>query len=304
MDNTKLLNGFFDRLSPEIEIMIFDILPLPDLARFSETRTGNQIDVANYMVRRRDNIFKTFVDDIPLFIQLLKFTESIISGSNALNLIMPQSQQVVAHNIDVYTTEQYELVVVEYLKNQEGYTVADKISPKPKYDGSAIARIYKLENGEKKIDIIVTHWKCVIAPVLQFHSTIVMNYITADDIVCMYPKWTCNRKGFINPQLYMEDKTNLRTVEALMKYTKQGFRLCAEPFQLGVHNCSRSINCPHATRTTVDERMFHWNINNGTAVRTTMMDCWDMPIIVWSLGGHGCMTESNRRSLNHILVAA
>ncbi|KAG1844559.1 hypothetical protein C8R48DRAFT_735493 [Suillus tomentosus] len=248
-------------------------------------------------------MFKTFVDDIPTFIQLLKFTDSIVSGSTALNLIMPQSQHFATHDVDIYVTEKYEHVVVEYLKHQEEYTVADKINPKAEYDDSAIARIYKLENGGKKIDIIVTHRECAIAPVLQFHSTVVMNYITADDIVCMYPKWTCDRKGFINPRLYMEDKTNLRTVEALMKYTKRGFRLCAEPFQLGAHNCNRSIDCPHATRTTVDERMFNWNINNGIAIGTAMMDCWEVPIIVWSLGGHGCTTESNKRSRSKILVA-
>ncbi|KAG2739183.1 hypothetical protein P692DRAFT_20756458 [Suillus brevipes Sb2] len=209
--------------------MIFDILPLPDLASFSKTRLQNQLGITDYVANRRNNLFKKYIADIPIFIQLLEFTGSVVSGSTALNLFMPKSQEFATHDIDLYATEKYEHVVVEYLKREEGYTVAHKISSNRGYDSSAIAKIYKLENGEKHMDIIITHWTCAIAPILQFHSTVVMNYITANSIVSMYSGWTCQRKGFIHPRLYMEGKTNPRTVDALMKYTGRSFKLYAEP---------------------------------------------------------------------------
>jgi hypothetical protein len=57
--------------------------------------------------------------------------------------------------------------------------------------------IYELVNREKQIDIIVTHWTCKIAPILQFHFT-----------VSMYPDWTCERKGFVHLRFYIEYTTN------------------------------------------------------------------------------------------------
>lgn len=95
-----------------------------------------------------------------------------------------------------------------------------------------ITKIYKLVNGEEQIDIIVTHWDCAIAPILQFHSTVVMSYIKADSILIMYPEWVYDRKpeSFVHSRLYMEGKTNTRTIEAL--YTERGFKLYAEPFKL------------------------------------------------------------------------
>jgi hypothetical protein len=241
MSNNALVNGYFDWLSPEIENMILDILPLPDLASFFKTRVQNKLGITDYVANRRNNIFKKFVADIPVFTQLLKFTGSVVLGSNGLNLIMPKSQEFAVHDIDIYATEKYEHVMVEYLKCEEGYTVTHKMCRKTEYDSGAIAKVYKLENEEKRMDIIVTHWNCAIAPILQFHSTIVMNYITADSIVSMYyPEWTCQSKGFIHPRLYMEDMTNLRTVQALMKYVRHGFKLYAEASQLKEHDCTSS----------------------------------------------------------------
>ncbi|KAG1830424.1 hypothetical protein EV424DRAFT_1343643 [Suillus variegatus] len=107
-----------------------------------------------------------------------------------------------------------------------------KICCKTLYDSNVITKIYKLVNGEEQIDIIVTHWDCAIAPILQFHSTVVMSYIKADSILIMYPEWVYDRKpeSFVHSRLYMEGKTNTRTIEAL--YTERGFKLYAEPFKL------------------------------------------------------------------------
>ncbi|KAG2336175.1 hypothetical protein BDR05DRAFT_897091, partial [Suillus weaverae] len=49
---------------------------------------------------------------------------------------------------------------------------------KHQYETSVIAKIFKLETGEKKVDIIVTHWSYTIMPILEFHTTCIMNCIT------------------------------------------------------------------------------------------------------------------------------
>ncbi|KAG2038930.1 hypothetical protein BDR03DRAFT_953141 [Suillus americanus] len=79
-----------------------------------------------------------------------------------------------------------------------------------------------------------------IVPILQYHSTVVMNYMTARTFVSLYPEWIKEKKSLLNPAVCMDNKINLQTVLALMKYVRRGFYVSAEPFQMGMHNCDRS----------------------------------------------------------------
>ncbi|KAG1743509.1 hypothetical protein EDB19DRAFT_1633303 [Suillus lakei] len=110
------------------------------------------------------------------------------------------------------------------------------------YDNSSIAKIFKLEKGEKKVDIMVTHWSCALAPIIQFHTMCVMNYITARSLVCLYPCWTTMHEGFVNPHLYVNGNTNLGTVDTLMKYVRRGFKISVDPWKLGDHECGDEEN--------------------------------------------------------------
>jgi TPP-dependent indolepyruvate ferredoxin oxidoreductase alpha subunit len=104
------------------------------------------------------------------------------------------------------------------LKEKEGYKEVKEMECQTVYDNSTMKKIVKMKKENKKIDVIITHWTCAIAPILQFHTTSMMNYITAHSLVCLYPHWTCEDKGFMNPCLYMEGKMNLNAVDSLMKY--------------------------------------------------------------------------------------
>ncbi|KAG1902612.1 uncharacterized protein F5891DRAFT_929202, partial [Suillus fuscotomentosus] len=81
----------------------------------------------------------------------------------------------------------------------------------------------------KKVDIMVTDRASTIVPIMQYHSTAVMNYITAHTFVSLYPKWMNDRKTLVNPATYMDDRTNIAMVLALTKYMQRGFDVKAEP---------------------------------------------------------------------------
>ncbi|KAG2136220.1 hypothetical protein BD769DRAFT_1664575 [Suillus cothurnatus] len=119
----KYMNGYFDLLSPEIEAMILDQLCMPDLAIFSQTRIQNQLGITDYIDNRHNNLLNQFITNIPLFIDLLECTGSVISGSSAVNLILPKSEEFKIDDMDIYTTEKYAEVVIEYLKKEESYEV-------------------------------------------------------------------------------------------------------------------------------------------------------------------------------------
>ncbi|KAG2108802.1 hypothetical protein BD769DRAFT_1365826 [Suillus cothurnatus] len=244
---------------------------MPDLAIFSQTRIQNQLGITDYIDDQCNSLLNQFITDIPLFINVLECTGSVISGSSAVNLILPKSEEFKIDNMDIYTTEKYAEVVIEYLKKEESHEVNKRFKQKTEYDNNAIKRVVKLKNGKKKIDVMVTHWNCAIIPILQFHSTLVMNCVTAHTIVSMYPDWTCARKGFVHPQMYLNDKSNTHTVEALMKYTHRGFKLFSEPFEIEQHECNSSATCPHTMRTTIDQKMFHWNVASGLTFSATTL---------------------------------
>ncbi|KAG1851155.1 hypothetical protein F4604DRAFT_1542189, partial [Suillus subluteus] len=132
-------------------------------------------------------------------------------------------------DMDIYTTEKFETEVLDHLKNVEGYECTKEMVRKTDYGNTAIFKVHKLVRGELQVDIIITHWTCALAPILQFHSTTVMNYVTVCSIVCLYPHWTTVNKGFIHPQMYLENRTHLHTLYGLMKYKRQGFLLSANP---------------------------------------------------------------------------
>ncbi|KAG1811918.1 hypothetical protein EV424DRAFT_1302830, partial [Suillus variegatus] len=160
---------------------------------------------------------------------LLERTGTVISGSSMLHLFQAKSAAITLRDMDIYATHEFEGEILSHLKEKEGYKEDLKTERKAEYNTSAIKRIYKLEKGKKKIDLIITEWASAIVPILQFHSTAVMNYMTARTFVSLYPKWTKDMKSLVNPRMYLHDSTNIQTVTALMKYVRHGFHVTAEP---------------------------------------------------------------------------
>ncbi|KAG1844561.1 hypothetical protein C8R48DRAFT_544869, partial [Suillus tomentosus] len=160
---------------------------------------------------------------------LLDRTGSIVSGSSVLHLVQAKATAVHLRDMDVYATIEFENIVMEYFKMTEGYKVVNKSSRKDGYDSSAVIKVYKLEREGKKVDIIFTDMASAIVPILQYHSTAVMNYITARSLISLYPRWTTEKKSLVNPRLYSENCTNIRSVLALMKYVRRGFHMTTEP---------------------------------------------------------------------------
>ncbi|KAG2032553.1 hypothetical protein BDR03DRAFT_985605 [Suillus americanus] len=143
-----------------------------------------------------------------------------------------------------------------------------------------------MEKETKKVDLIITKWASAIMPILQYHSTAVMNYMTA-----------CTFLGES-----MHDATNIRTVEVLMKYVGHGFSITAEPFKLGIHNCLRSTYCPSTTRNTLDDETLQWGFKEIETVGNTTIACGDMALIIWHLGGNDCMEDGDNDSTTYIGV--
>ncbi|KAG1894175.1 uncharacterized protein F5891DRAFT_985289 [Suillus fuscotomentosus] len=302
-------NGYISLLCPEIQRIILEHLGLSDLITLAETRNENKEGIKDYIAKRRVKLFRSFVDDVDGLLSMMEDTGSVVSGSSALSLIRPEAEELRARDMDVYVTEAFEEEVLKHLKEKEGYAGAGDVVLKQEYNDSAMAKIFKLEKGEKKVDVIVTHWTAAVVPILQFHMTSVMNYITADSLVCLYPRWTTEKKGFINPRLYLEGKSTLHTVEGLMKYVGRGFKIRADPLQLGEHNCEDNTDnqggyCPHKLRSTVDDKVMQWNYSPTKTLGETTIVCQTMPVMVWCLGGYECAVGNKDETMSMMFVCA
>ncbi|KIO10314.1 hypothetical protein M404DRAFT_92271, partial [Pisolithus tinctorius Marx 270] len=62
-----------------------------------------------------------------------------------------------------------------------------------------IASVITWAKGNHHIDIIVSNTDVVVSPIFQFHSTVVMNFVSADHIFCAYPTLTLWGLSILNP---------------------------------------------------------------------------------------------------------
>ncbi|KAG2151978.1 hypothetical protein BD769DRAFT_1658425 [Suillus cothurnatus] len=304
-------NGYIGVLSAELQRYIMEEMSLPELMIFGSTRKENKDGITDYIAARRRRMFQHFAINVNDLNALLNRTGSVVSGSCALSLVQAEREAIIPKDMDIYTTEKFETEVLDHLKNKEGYECIKEKVKKTDYDNTAISRVHKLVREEQQVDVITTHWTCALAPILQFHSTAVMNYVTARSIICLYPRWTATNKSFIHPQMYLENRTHLHTLYGLRKYQRRGFLLSTNPFHLGDHICEgeqgfkkKGGYCPHALRSTIDEEVLAWDFGPMQTLGQTTIACQEMQIMAWCLGGHECKEGNKDKTISYMLVSA
>ncbi|PVG03865.1 hypothetical protein CPB86DRAFT_748372 [Serendipita vermifera] len=97
-------------------------------------------------------------------------------------------------DLDIYTPHGKATLILEYLI-RDGYSIVPKeVEVKRRYmENGHLSSMTKLRKGECTIDILESLSSSSITPITVFHSTAVMNYITADSIVMLYPLLTFSR---------------------------------------------------------------------------------------------------------------
>ena len=123
-------------------------------------------------------------------------TGAMISGSMALAVLF--GGEFVPQDLDIYVNNRGMARILIFLTNH-GYQIVT-LQPghalEKKYPASKIILTLKRDNGEK-IDVIGTTNR-VLTTITDFHSTVVMNYISSYSIVSLYPEWTMRKNGLVN----------------------------------------------------------------------------------------------------------
>lgn len=279
-------------LCKELKEHIMDSLNLTQLTLFAKASPIFHTGVEEYLHRRKLILFARFLNSIDDFNNILQSTGAVISGSSALNIVQAKEGAVEINDLDVYTTQTNFNQLVQFLEKKEKYKLIGNFSRPPAgpYNTSGISRLLRFKKGDNKIDVIVTNMSAAPSPIFQFHTTVVMNFISADTIFCAYPAWTLNMMGLIHPRMYKQNSTNLATINGLAKYVKRGFSLYSDIKELAPHasQCVKTYDCPHTTRSTNDKGVASWVFRTDKSHIVTYVDS---AAIVWCLGGDQCTNE-------------
>lgn len=130
-----------------------------------------------------------------LTMQFMRRHQVVLSGSAALEVVLPDTCH--PRNLDFYCPAGDFCQTLLYFYEQ-GYKLLLKtkrstyatISPAIR----CLAVMYRSDSGQE-INIMESTSSSLVAPILFFHSTCVMNFISANGVTCFYPTLTFQRKG-------------------------------------------------------------------------------------------------------------
>ncbi|KIO00531.1 hypothetical protein M404DRAFT_963360 [Pisolithus tinctorius Marx 270] len=219
-----------------------------------------------------------FFSSCAVLLGILHACNAVISGSLALHMVLPANSCAwTPTDLDIYMP----LHQICYL------TMKLECKGIP-YNMSAIHSILTFSNGTHYIDVIVSRTSTALSPLFQFHSTAVMNFISADTIFCAYPNLTFDHRALINPHPNYYGLIGFKTMAALQKYASQGFEFVkCEEFHHLPYSC-RSI--PH----TLTDSGCLWvqisDLRHDLVMPADVLKCLGVINIMWLLGSYVCGT--------------
>ncbi|PVF94354.1 hypothetical protein CPB86DRAFT_818049 [Serendipita vermifera] len=221
-----------------------------------------------------DNVFELRV--------VMHRTRSIISGSSALWFVEGKQCNWSPGDLDIYTPRNLKDDLINYLLIQ-GYEV---ISGQPVmvdfYERSDIRlkSITKLQFGNRKIDVLESRTDSPVEPLMWFHSTIAMNFITWNSIHVLYPNLLFRKTAVAQYQV-VKNQRSQGGDEWSSKYKNRGYRIAK--FTTEVPKDLQGSVCSAFTRFTYDRLSLALPIVPNTPRRAIIQP---ELAVEWRFGGH------------------
>ncbi|KAH7918369.1 hypothetical protein BV22DRAFT_1051775 [Leucogyrophana mollusca] len=228
-------------LTPDIHDHIFGFMSVGDTAMYRSMSRNNSALPLEALAHRKQVTLATFVTNVTQFIELLRSTCSVVSGSLVLRMLFPYNDVIWnPTDMDIYTPLDTGDTFVAYCL-ADGYRVVLPNFLQGSYGPSNIAAVVMLVKGA-----------------LKFHSTTVMNYMSADILFSAYPVCTTTYGSIVNGIALRENQFNVALCQALVKYSQRGFSIVTNPSSWEVEGvqdrgvCSEQIECPQTVRNSFD----------------------------------------------------
>ncbi|OBZ76915.1 hypothetical protein A0H81_03469 [Grifola frondosa] len=177
---------------------MFDYMHLGDLLAFKGTSRSADHMVSDYLSGKFRSLLSRFLTKPTNFRNVMRSTNSIISGSAALEYILPRNNTWRASDLDIYVPHHQFNRVVTYLVIFGLYKPVFPQDVQSHYNG-AIIQVVRLQNGNLQIDVIQSASVSALHPTTLFWNTALTNGISADGVYCAYPRLTLHLRGLISP---------------------------------------------------------------------------------------------------------
>lgn len=236
-------------------VYILEYFELAELLRISQVCHLFRERVKSRLLRLYVRILRRWVSGPTELRDVLRNTHSVISGSTALTYALGGDVNWESNDLDIFPPVGRPCDgVLDYLTEKEGYKVTDSyIDPNQRrllnadeipvpppvdilenYEGSIaysrLRNVYKLskvqtvpgsdETRRLSIDVIEARGTSAIIPIFRFHSSLVMNYVSADSLFMAYPNLTLQHNFIPNKKM---NRYNIKARRWLEKYSNRGF---------------------------------------------------------------------------------
>lgn len=130
---------------------------------------------------------------------MMQSTGTILSGSAALEMALPGSAP--PNDLDFYCPRgQLTSVLTFFVHHQEYVDVTEGTGECDPYGDlwvgiKAVHRMQHTSHPSRTINVIESTTPSPIVPVLFFHSTVVMNFVSSDGLMMLYPTLTSKKRG-------------------------------------------------------------------------------------------------------------
>ncbi|KAJ2924230.1 hypothetical protein H1R20_g12864, partial [Candolleomyces eurysporus] len=249
----------------------------------------DEVDIGTVLLDRLDQDLRRLMLNATSVLRMMELTDTIISGSFIHPVIGRGT--LVPNDLDIFTTDRTFGAVLSYFK-KKGYGNCQEVYPRasehPPYRSNLqdINFIFELTNKKAyKINVIVSKGRPLL-PILQFHSTPVMNYIAHHGLVSLYDitLYHLGINNYVNPPA--------RVQECIVKYERRGFEMW-DRFE-EEHTCKIDGCCPQTIRSLFDRDVVHFRFPELSDIPHAVLRKSEAEIAVWRLAtGMMCKATTN-----------
>jgi hypothetical protein len=248
------------------------------------------ISIASIAIRA-SKVLSLFYVNTHLFLETLKITRSFLSGSSVL--LMLTDMDFEPGDLDIYAPSSQDETILALAKNRLRFK--ERKFASDSYDhNTTIKKIYHLEKAGKRMNIMIIRGEDPTIALFQFHSTIVMNYLSAFEIYCAYPSLTLAKLSVVNVPVLLRESQRFSGRDRLFtcfdKYFRRGVTLKNDVTQFNGHThhvCHSDAECPHTIRSTMDNKGMRITLFPPTDV-DRLFAAQNQYMVVWALGGPMC----------------
>ncbi|KAI6120915.1 hypothetical protein EDD16DRAFT_1444366, partial [Pisolithus croceorrhizus] len=154
---------------------------------------------------------------------ILRTCDAVISGSTALHFLLPRlGTPWTPSDLDLYVPQITSVLMLSRLMAQDYRLMTEGDDDEP-YTPSDEVHVVHLTNGLRRIDVVVSGTASALSPIFHFHSTAVMNFVSADTVFCCYPRLTLRHLSLVNAGALCNGEDTDDLSRAVQKYTARGF---------------------------------------------------------------------------------